>query len=542
MSAYSITDKPITSISENLLGIENYATALSRFVMGAATPLTVGMQGEWGTGKTSLMHVVREIMEEKNVATSWVNTWEYSMFKEAHEITPAVLRGLLENLIGHCKDNNYWPDEKSWQEKKEKFTSALKIVGSFAARVAISKATGESVDINLDNPRSLISEIAEIKNEIRDIAKIIVDSPQNPSQKIVFFVDDLDRIEPGTAVEILEALKNIFDIDNCVFILAIDYDVVIKGLEKKFGKKTPENEREFRSFFDKIIQVPFSMPTGAYKIENLLKSKFDDLGIQLNETDYNDYINIVKLTVGYIPRSIKRYINSFSLLKNIRLEDDGYVENRSEEFCLFTLLGIQISYPTVFRLINKRSDFLNWDKSFSREIGVEKIEVPDEENEFLDEPWEQILWCFCQKDTYLKARAMSIIETLNYLRDKLGEQIGDVMENSMEFASMTSVDDSVETKQVKSRFKAPEGRTVADLIYEIAESLKGEGIASFSGSHIHKLLDKKYPGVSKGTVNAQLIAYSTNHPSKKYNRRSKDKSDCDWFEYLGRGQGFSFLG
>jgi hypothetical protein len=80
------------------------------------------------------------------------------------------------------------------------------------------------------------------------------------------------------------------------------------------------------------------------------------------------------------------------------------------------------------------------------------------------------------------------------------------------------------------------------LIYEIAESLKGEGIASFSGSHIHKLLDKKYPGVSKGTVNAQLIAYSTNHPSKKYNRRSKDKSDCDWFEYLGRGQGFSFLG
>ena len=41
---------------------------------------------------------------------------------------------------------------------------------------------------------------------------------------------------------------------NCVFVLAIDYDVVVKGLESKFGKKTEENEREFRSFFDKIIQ------------------------------------------------------------------------------------------------------------------------------------------------------------------------------------------------------------------------------------------------------------------------------------------------
>ena len=50
----------------------------------------------------------------------------------------------------------------------------------------------------------------------------------------------------------------------------IDYDIVVKGLESKFGPKTDENEREFRSFFDKIIQVPFSMPTGTYDIENFL--------------------------------------------------------------------------------------------------------------------------------------------------------------------------------------------------------------------------------------------------------------------------------
>jgi hypothetical protein len=41
-----------------------------------------------------------------------------------------------------------------------------------------------------------------------------------------------------------------------VFVLAIDYDVVIKGLEPKFGKFSEKNEREFRSFFDKIIQFP----------------------------------------------------------------------------------------------------------------------------------------------------------------------------------------------------------------------------------------------------------------------------------------------
>lgn len=44
-----------------------------------------------------------------------------------------------------------------------------------------------------------------------------------------------------------------------MFVLAIDYDVVIKGLKPKFGELTDANEREFRSFFDKIIQLPFSM-------------------------------------------------------------------------------------------------------------------------------------------------------------------------------------------------------------------------------------------------------------------------------------------
>lgn len=48
----------------------------------------------------------------------------------------------------------------------------------------------------------------------------------------------MDRLEPVVAVQILSLLKNLFDVPDCVFILAIDYEVVEKGLEKKFGKPT----------------------------------------------------------------------------------------------------------------------------------------------------------------------------------------------------------------------------------------------------------------------------------------------------------------
>ena len=51
----SITDKPITTLNQDLLKVEKYSQALSNFITRSATPITIGLQGEWGTGKTSLM-------------------------------------------------------------------------------------------------------------------------------------------------------------------------------------------------------------------------------------------------------------------------------------------------------------------------------------------------------------------------------------------------------------------------------------------------------------------------------------------------------
>jgi len=278
----SITDQPIRAVESDLLESEKYANALSSFIKESDTPLTIGMQGEWGTGKTSLMYMIREKLDsfsEENyaIATSWVNTWEYSMFKGVDQTTPAVLKGMLEKLKESCGDNWTLTDDVENKIKK---------VGSFLGNVAnqiVSSQTGVDVkDAAGISSDSILADIAEIKADIKDVISDLINDEKNPYKRVVFFIDDLDRINPVDAVEVLESLKNIFDINDCIFILAIDYDVVVKGLEEKFGKKTDENEREFRSFFDKIIQVPFSMPTGAYNIENFLDQKLKELGIKID--------------------------------------------------------------------------------------------------------------------------------------------------------------------------------------------------------------------------------------------------------------------
>jgi hypothetical protein len=450
----SITDKPISLLQEDLLKVEKYSTALSNFIKRSDTPITIGLQGEWGTGKTSLMSLLLEDFNNQNIACSWVNTWEYSMFRGANETTPGVLRGMLEKLKQSCQARGIWTLK---DESEAKFKSAARFLGGLANQI-VANQTGinlkEAVDGAAGN-QNTSAEIAEIKSLITGLINDLISDSKNPIQKVVFFVDDLDRIPPGDAVEVLEALKNIFDIPNCIFILAIDYDVVVKGLESKFGPKTEENEREFRSFFDKIIQVPFSMPTGTYDIENFLVEKLKFLGIEIATEEKELYAKAVKHTIGYNPRSSKRYLNSYSLinhLKEIEVDDD---QPKGDDFMLFAILGIQISYPKIFRLLTQKPNFTQWNSAFGNKFGIEWDEVQEKikkfgESDLIDEEWEQVTWGACQSDSYQRSRAFSVLELLNLLRDKFKDTLEEELENALAFASITSVDDDVETKQAIS--------------------------------------------------------------------------------------------
>lgn len=470
----SITDKPIESRSNDRLRSERYAQALSDFIAHSDTPMTVGLQGEWGTGKTSMMYLIREKMQQRAIATSWVNTWEYSMFKGAAETTPAVLEGMLQELQSSCEKEGQWTLKKDGQD-------TLKKIGGFFTKVGnqvVKEQTGvDLIAATSKNEYSRESTIADIKRDIESVIENLISDPNNKYERVVFFVDDLDRIPPGDAVEVLEALKNMFDIHNCVFVLAIDYDVVVKGLEGKFGKKTEENDREFRSFFDKIIQVPFSMPTGAYTIEDLMKDRLGAMGINIPEQDTHAYAQVVQYTTGSNPRSLKRYLNSFSLLRRLRdaefdadsEEFGGDAPNSNDDLTLFALLGLQVSYPKVFRFLIDSSHYVEWDESFAEKLSVDLKEVAETVSRFgdsmkgkTDEIWEQIIYGFCnrkldsgKRDPYLQTKWEAIVDLLNLLRDKFSknekdenlEALNQLLDRSLSFASITNVDDDVATKQ-----------------------------------------------------------------------------------------------
>ena len=244
-----IIDEPVQPGDQDKLDISAHAVSLIKFISSTSTPITVGVQGEWGSGKTSLLNSIYHHFEnEQNVKQIWLNSWEYSLLSTPEETLLKIVNRIIEEMIEADKNSKRIEAIKGGAEKI--FKGALRVGAGITMGNAAADVAKELLDSSNQTISALRKQLTEVVNEMSE-------RPTNPYEKVVIYVDDLDRIEPKNAVSILELLKNIFSVPKCVFILAIDYQVVVKGLEHKFGKQTAENEWEFRAFFDKIIQMNF---------------------------------------------------------------------------------------------------------------------------------------------------------------------------------------------------------------------------------------------------------------------------------------------
>ena len=490
----NIIDKPRPEGGRDLLGTDKYMEALNRYILNANMPTTIAIQGEWGSGKTSMMNQMKHSLCESEgnpggvFHSVWVNTWQYSLMKSPDETLVAIIEGLTEHVLGIIQSKH----KTKADQIAKKIGSALAVVAKAAAKTAVSQTGidgGEVVD-------GIVSDGAEgktilgLRNSLEDAIDqcLRLDSAAGNEMKgFLFFVDDLDRIDPPIAVQILELVKNIFEVTNCIFVLAIDYDVVVKGLEPKFGPLTEKNEREFRSFFDKIIQLPFSMPLGSYSVDDFLIESLTEVGYLdeelKSEEEFKASITQMAMTsVGNNPRSIKRLINTISLIQIMNdLQEGDFGESKVERLINFGLVCLQIAYPTFYELINEEPNYLEWNDKVARRLQLR--DLSDEEKQQLDatvefdEDWEKIVYRCAIKDPYLKSKAFSISNLLNLIKEAAPNKdgFGELIESTLTLSSVTSVNADKKGREkpvgqrdyTKFKFKGQEltkGRLVLEVV------------------------------------------------------------------------------
>lgn len=316
-----------------------YANALSKLATTCETPITVGVYGGWGVGKTSLMKMIEENLPAETCRAVWFNAWEHQ-FDDA----PAV--ALLQSMVEQLKLGE--------EAKKIIFTVSLALGASFLKKVS---------GITTDDIKKIALQYEEENYQIRDarirlkehfssLVETAIHSRELESgrfekrssieskdeKRIVFFVDDLDRCNPHQSLAILEAIKLHLNIPNCVFFIGVDRHV----LEKSVSAHYKEFEFDRESYLDKLIQLPFTIPPISSEamnafVEPLLIAELQSCKDQL------------VLGLGDSPRQVKRFVNTLTL--NHELALGLSIPNYSPEL-LSTLLLLQQRAFDTYQLVS----------------------------------------------------------------------------------------------------------------------------------------------------------------------------------------------
>lgn len=473
-SSTLLIDNPLDHEQPDLLGINDYQEALIECLKTSDMPITIALQGEWGSGKTSLMNNLKyHLCQDQYNKTApfycvCINAWQFSLSSTSSiQITIDILKSVIIQIGNIKKANGDLVDKAMDTLKiiKAVFLPITKVVAEETAGLA-SKTFLNSSEFGKNIEKAVVNSIVEqfknkdpliiqFKDNIEKLINQIISSENNEANNLdkkgfIFFIDDLDRIDPVLSVKILELFKNIFNIEKCIFLLAIDYDIIVQGLKPMFGELTSENEAKFNLYFDKLIQLSISMPVQNYNIkiflrDLLLKSKFFDKSELDDNKLLQEIVHYAQLSIGNNPRLLKRLINSLSVINHIitiklnhsEQNNDIYINEEKLEYdsswwsfqksktLIFALTCIQIAFPQIYNILSVAPNFIAWDKSLAEDLKISITEStipPAIQNEWhITSDWEIILYKFCLQENFSFMQTyniISIFKTIEALVDR----------------------------------------------------------------------------------------------------------------------------
>ncbi len=335
---------------DDRLGFQDYRRTLVEVILQADTPITVGIFGAWGSGKTSLMRMVQVDLEKgeagKSLAkTVWFDAWKYD---EKENLWRALLLSALEELRGDPEQEDRELDDLqaslyrdvdreeagSWEiDWREGAKGTLKLGLSFLPLLpALSEGILRKLGTNEKDPTGMPKDavghlINMFKRERirihRDRVQFLKDFQNRfgelvqkripEGMRFVVFIDDLDRCLPEKAIEVLEAIKLFLDAERCVFMVGVERRIIEQGIKVKYRSFAVEGGEEGipisgDEYLEKIVQVPFHLP--PLEEGNIAEFAYGSLTEEFGRPVAEVFARGMEAN----PRKIKRVLNIFRLL------------------------------------------------------------------------------------------------------------------------------------------------------------------------------------------------------------------------------------
>ena len=330
-------DLPITQSSDDKLNRQAFAESLAHVLLQSFFPtsFTIGLYGAWGSGKTSLLNmVIEQVTSENNdVIVLRFNPWLCSDPKQ-------LITQFFKQLASAIKLKKSTADTvyELVDQYADIFDAASLIPGAGIPIVA----TGKMVTSRARN------RINQRDNDLQGKKDAIIRKIVEEKLKIVVSIDDIDRLSEEEIIAVFQLVKALADFPNAVYLLAFDYDVVVRAL----GKVQQGGGREY---LEKVIQVPFEIPAPSMNsIYDALFSKLNGILGDIPEERWDKAIWVELFQYGmkkYIKsiRDVIRYSNVFYLKYK-------FLEGETDPIDLLGLTCLQVFEPTVYTVLHNYRD------------------------------------------------------------------------------------------------------------------------------------------------------------------------------------------
>jgi predicted KAP-like P-loop ATPase len=258
----------------DLLYFEPIAKTIVKLIQQADSPVTIGVHGDWGAGKSSILAMINAILtppatekEKPSTFCLQFNGWIFQGFQDAKT-------ALLEGVVNQIRAERSWvkgleAEAQSLLKRIDYFKLAKSAAGGLLTLftglppglvTAASKLLGGADVgglIKAAQPDPLLQSILSFRAEFSKLLE-----SANISQLVVL-IDDLDRCLPKVAIETLEALRLFLLVPKTVFVIAADEGMIEYAVRDHFpGLPATTSVNDYaRNYLEKLIQVPFRLPS-----------------------------------------------------------------------------------------------------------------------------------------------------------------------------------------------------------------------------------------------------------------------------------------
>ena len=331
----------------------------------AETPFTIGIFGTWGSGKTTLLNMLDEALERDH-ADKFVrvhfNPW-------IHRGEPNLLVPLLHALHDTLE-----------VDKKHRFVESAKKIGNvllkLGAGVFLKSVTAGQVSLEgLEKlEQSYLRERGAVESELRRLHGTLqaeADAISNNGASLIFFVDDLDRCDPAQIIDLLEAIKIFLDLRHVFVVLAVDKEVIDRGIEVKYSKFKFGEKRQAAlgaEYLEKMVQLPLQLfPLRETQVLSFMRALAPPKAVMEHE-------ELLARLLLPNPRKIKRVLNILSVADAILTGTEGLAALNLKADVIARLVVLQVQSGDLYAEVTGQPDLL----VALEDVYAQKIKTDDE--------------------------------------------------------------------------------------------------------------------------------------------------------------------